>query len=198
MHRVHGGSLLRGLGHRPVPFPDAVGVVVRPVSGPAGPSLLGTRCRQGRRAHEAHGGSLLHGVLTGRSEPGSGVSGTHRDRFDSAGSVGRVRGARQRCGGRDVQAARGGREHRRLERGLAGGIGGRLPRGRLEPTGAGGRRSRRLASDDPAQGPRRPRRRVVGHRHEPPRSDAPAVGRLGRCRTEPRDRTGNGERSGPR
>ena len=164
VHHLHGGPLLRGLGHRPVPFLDAVGVVVRPVAGPARPALLGTRHRPGSGAHEAHGGSLLHGVLLRRGGPGPGIGRPHRDRLDDAGSVGRVRGVRERPGGRAVQAAGSGREPRRLERRLARGVGRRFPRDRSGRARASRRRSRRLAPDDSSRRPGKARRRTVRRR----------------------------------
>ena len=87
-----------------------------PVAGPAGPALFGTRRSCGRRTSAAYGGSLLHGLLRGRGEPGSSRGGPHGGRLDAAGTLGSVRGVRHRAGGRAVEAAGGGRRHRRLKR----------------------------------------------------------------------------------
>ena len=116
------------------------------------------------------------------------------------GPVGRVRGGRQRAGNRPGQAAGGGGRSRRLQRRLAGGVGGSVPGRGPGRAAAGRRRPRGLAPHDAAghapwiEGRRR-RRNRPGRR--PAAGDAAAGRGAARLGAPHRRRAGGGERRGP-
>ena len=95
LHRLHGGPLLRGVGHHPVPLPHAVGAVGGPVEVSAqSPVPLRGRRRGGGRSSPAHGRPLLHGLL--RAGPGAGSGRARSERGGQVGALDRLRGGRQR------------------------------------------------------------------------------------------------------
>ncbi|MYB04564.1 MAG: glycosyltransferase family 2 protein, partial [Acidimicrobiaceae bacterium] len=196
MHRLHGGPLLRGVGHDAVPLPDAVRDVGCSIPGPARPALRRTRCRPGDRAPAGHGCALLHGLLGGRGAPGPG-----RARAGGGGvlrPVGRLRGGSERARDRAGQAAGGRGRRRPLQRLLAGSVGGRVPGRRPRCAAAGGRRTLRMAEDGAAGHARGVRRRGrVRQRCAPGAGDAPAGRAAAGGRAPLRCRAGGGERCGP-